>query len=46
MYNRLIINTLGFMAFRLISKHLLRLTQSNILTLALVGALSLRVWAE
>ena len=46
MYNILFIDSLGFMEGDKIKKHLFGLTQSKILTLALMSALALRIRAE
>ena len=45
-YNGLFVDSLGFVAVDKIKKHLLGFTQSNILTLALISAITLLVWAE
>ena len=45
-YNRLFIDCLGFIAVDQIKKHIMGLTQSNILTLVLISALTLRVWGR
>ena len=44
--NKLFIDRVRFMAVDKIKKHLLGLTQSNILTLALISGLTLQVRAE